>query len=323
MTRMARTLFTLLAAASILGAQPKLTRADVDRMMKELSNWGRWGASDQRGALNLITPDKSKRALALAREGVTVSLARDIEKIAAPDVTSPFGHEMRATGAKPMGQFSLDTFSILYHGYAHSHMDALCHMFDQGKMYNGVAQTEVTEQGCQKMAILNAKGGIVTRGVLLDIPRLKGVPFLEPDVAVTTEDLEAWTRKAGIRMEPGDVVLLRTGRWARRQAKGPWDVSTASAGLHASAAPWLKKNDVAIVGSDAASDLLPSRVEGDTHPVHRLVLVAMGANIFDNMDLEAISAECAKRGRWTFLLMAAPLAVPGGTGSPLNPIAVF
>jgi kynurenine formamidase len=319
-------------AALILGAtinepgdqsQRTLTKADVDRMMTELSNWGRWGKEDQLGAINLITPAKRKQAAALVKEGVSVSLAHDVEKERAADNSNPFQHTMTLTGANPASQFSLDAYSVNYHGYAHTHLDALCHVFYQGKMYNGFSQEEVTQKGAARLSILNLKQGIFTRGILIDVARLKGVPYLEPETPIYSEDLEAWEKKAGVKVSSGDVIFIRTGRWARRAALGPWDVSRHSAGLHASCARWLKERGVAILGSDAASDVVPSMVEGVTLPIHQLVLVALGVHIFDNCDLEAISEAAAKRNRWEFLLTAAPLAVPGGTGSPLNPIATF
>ena len=304
-------------------SQHTLTKADVDRMMTELSNWGRWGKEDQLGAINLITPAKRKQAAALVREGVSVSLAHDVEKERAADNSNPFQHTMTLTGANPASQFSLDAYSVNYHGYAHTHLDALCHVFYQGKMYNGFSQEEVTQKGAARLSILNLKQGIFTRGILIDVARLKGVPYLEPETPIYVEDLEAWEKKAGVKVSSGDVIFIRTGRWARRAAVGPWDVSRHSAGLHASCARWLKERGVAILGSDAASDVVPSRVEGVNLPIHQLVLVALGVHIFDNCDLEAISEAAAKRNRWEFLLTAAPLAVPGGTGSPLNPIATF
>jgi kynurenine formamidase len=297
---------------------PILTKADIDRMMIELSNWGRWGKDDQLGAINLITPAKRKQAAALVKEGVSVSLAHDVEKERAADNSSPFQHTMTLTG-----QFSLDAYSVSYHGYAHTHLDALCHMFYQGKMYNGFSQEEVTQKGAAKLSIRNLKEGIFTRGILMDIARLKGVSYLEPETPIYPEDLDAWEKKAGVKVTAGDVIFIRTGRWARRAAQGPWDVGRHSAGLHASCARWLKDRGVSILGSDAASDVVPSRVEGVNLPIHQLVLVALGVHIFDNCDLEALAESTAKRNRWKFLLTAAPLAVPGGTGSPLNPIATF
>jgi len=320
---------TALAAAlsvAFVHAQPSshnVTKADVDKWMKELSNWGRWGNDDQIGTVNLITPAKRKQAAALVKEGISVSLARLTETEKAVDNENPFRLEMNWTGANTPGQFSLDTLHVLYHGFAHTHMDALCHMFYEGKMYNGFSKDVVTDQGSSQNGIQNFKNGIVTRGILMDIPALKGVPYLEPKTPIYPEDLVAWEKKAGVKVGPGDVIFIRTGRWARREAKGPWNVGEESAGLHASTMKWVHERDVAMVGSDAASDVMPSMVDGVVQPIHQLLLVAMGTPIFDNCDLEAISAECARRKRWSFLLTASPIPVKNGTGSPLNPIATF
>jgi kynurenine formamidase len=311
------------ALQSSSASPPKLTKADVDRLMQELSNWGRWGKDDQLGAINLITPAKRKQAGLLMKEGISVSLARDTNTATAADNPQPYEHSMTLSGVGNRGQFSLDKIGVSFHGYQHTHLDALCHMFWQGKMYNGFSQEEVTKDGAKKLAISNLKQGIFTRGILIDIPKLKGVPYLEPGTAIYPEDLEAWEKKAKIKVGAGDVIFVRTGRWARRGAIGPWDVSRNSAGLYASCAKWIRGRDVAIIGSDAASDVAPSGIEGLTHPIHQLMLVAMGVHIFDNCDLEALSEACAKRNRWEFLLTAAPIAVEGGTGSPLNPIATF
>ena len=311
----------LAPAQSGSGMRPPVTKDTVDRWMKELSNWGRWGAQDQKGTINLITAAKRKQGAGLVKEGFSVSLARDAEKEKAPDNPSPFGHVMTSTGQG--GRSTGDEYSVRYHGYAHTHMDSLCHFQYEGKLYNGVAIQEVTEKGAGKNAVTNFKSGIFTRGILMDLPRLKGVAYLEPGTPIYPEDLEAWEKKAGIKVGPGDVVFIRTGRWARRDKLGPWEVGRSSAGLHASCAPWLKARDVAMLGSDAASDVLPSGVEGVVQPIHTLVLVAMGMPIFDNCDLEAVGAAAAERKRWEFLVTAAPIPVPGGTGSPLNPIATF
>ena len=319
MAKAAVILFAILAVPVFAQADRKLTKADIDRMMTELSNWGRWGPDDQLGTLNLITPAKRKQAVALVKEGFAVSLAHDVLKERAEDNTSPFVHTMNPR----VGQFALDSYQVSYHGYAHTHMDALCHAFYQGKMYNGFSQDEVTAKGAAKDSILTAKTGVMTRGVLMDIPRLKDVDYLEPGTPIYTEDLEAWEKKAGFKVMPGDVIFIRTGRWARRADKGPWPVGRNSAGLHASCAKWLHDRGVAMVGSDVASDLVPSQVEGVGLPVHQLLLVAMGVHIFDDCDLETLSAAAAQRKRWVFLLTAAPMAIPGGTGSPLNPIATF
>jgi kynurenine formamidase len=149
------------------------------------------------------------------------------------------------------------------------------------------------------------KRGIVTRGILVDFARLKGVPYLEPGTPIYSEDIEAWEQRAKVKVSPGDAIFVRTGRWARRSALGPWQVATSSAGFHASVLPWIKTRGVAIVGSDAATDVMPSRVEGVTQPVHTMLLAGFGTNIFDNMDLEALAEAAATENRWEFMLRTA------------------
>ena len=321
---MTNVLLALLLLMSVVAhAQPTTTKADVDRWMETLSNWGRWGADDQLGTINLITPQSRLQAIKLVKKGISVSMARDVEKIAAEDNPSPFQHTMNNVGLNNPGQFVSDTYKVSYHGYAHSHMDSLCHMAYEGKMYNGFLQAEVVTSGAPRLAVTNYKQGIFARGVLMDIPRLKGVDFLEPGTPIYPEDLEAWEKQAGLKVKKGDIVLIRTGRWNRRDKQGAWNASQKTAGLHASCAKWLKDRDVIILGSDAGSDVKPSLVEGAEQPIHQLVIIAMGMPIFDNLDLEALSEQSGSLKSWEFLVTAAPLAVQGGTGSPFNPIATF
>ena len=321
--------FVLLACVS-LGCIEKprnypreMTLQDVDRWHKELSNWGRWGKDDEIGAMNLITPAKRIEAAKLVRSGVSVSLAHNVIKEKALDNTSPFEHTMVVWGAS--GKFyCADRYSVEYHGYAHTHMDSINHFFYKDKLYNGFTRDDVGKDGAHKLSIHKIKNGIFTRGILMDIPALKGKKYLEIGEPIYVEDLEAWEQKAGVRVSSGDVIFIRTGRWALREEKGPWDVDKiGSAGLHGSCAKWLRERDIALIGSDMASDVLPSRIEGMSHPIHVLTLTAMGVHIFDNCDLEALSKACADHSRWEFLITAAPIPVEGGTGSPLNPIATF
>ena len=304
-----------------------LAQADIERLMDELSNWGRWGPDDQRGAANLITPAKRLEAAALVTEGVTVSLAHRLLTEEAEDVPRPFEHSMLVVpdaASEPGFMSSVsDNYNISYHGYSHSHLDALCHIMHNGQMYNGVSQDTITEDGCSNASIDNLQGGIVTRGVLFDIPRLKGVPYLEPGTPIYMEDLEAWEEVAGVTVRPGDAIFIRTGRWARRADVGAWGVSQSTAGLHASTMPWVRARDVSFLGSDVAADVVPSQVEGVRLPVHVLTIVAMGVDLFDNQDLEALAETAAELNRWEFMLVASPLAVEGGTGSPLNALAIF
>jgi kynurenine formamidase len=310
-------------AAPKTGEKTVLNKEDIARMMTSLSNWGRWGKNDQRGALNLITPEKRREAAALVREGFPLSLARDVNKHE-QDGSPAFAHRMVTMpkeGAETTS--SGDEYSVNYHGFTQTHLDALSHMVYKGKMYNGFPHTEVTGTGAHKLGVENIKDGIFTRCVLMDIPRLSGVRYLPGNRAIYPEDLEAWERKAGVKVESGDAVLIRTGRWLRREQEGPWEISKGSSGLHASCLPWLKERGVAVVGSDLALDVLPSGIAGFEYPVHYVCIVALGVPILDNCDLERLSQEASQRKRWVFLLTAAPLAVEGGTGSPLNPIATF
>lgn len=319
----AAALLAVLGNAADEQTRKKLTRADIDVMMTSLSNWGRWGKEDQRGALNLITPEKRRQAAALVKDGVTFSLARIAIK---EEIDESPGFVQRMvvmpretddiTGAS-------DEYSVRYHGFTQTHLDGLCHLIYKGKMYNGVSLKEVTAKGARKLGIENIRNGIFTRGVLMDIPRLLGSRYLEGNRAIYPEDLEAWEAKSGVRVESGDAILVRTGRWARRELQGPWSIMKGSAGLHVSCVPWLKKRDVAVVGSDLALDVMPSGVEGFELPVHWVCGVALGTPILDNCDLEKLSEEANARKRWDFLLFAAPLAVGGGTGSPINPVAAF
>jgi len=298
------------------------TRADIDRWMTELSNWGRWGKTDQIGTVNLITPAKRKEAAALVKDGVSISLAHDALTVKALDNDSPFGHKMLYTGAHPNGDWFMDEYTVAFHGLAHTHMDSLAHTAWKGRMYNGFPQLDVTSEGAKELGITNFRDGIFSRGVLVDIPRLRGVAWLEPGTPIYPEELDAWEKKTGVRIGSGDVVILRTGRWALRAAKGPSDPAKV-AGLHASCVRWLKERNVAIAGSDACLDVVPSGVAGVVQPVHQLMLIAVGTPIFDNLDLERLGEEAAKRNRWTFLITAAPTPVVGGTGSTLNPTGVF
>ena len=300
----------------------KLTKQNVDAMMTSLSNWGRWGKDDQSGALNLITPDKRREAVLEVKEGTSISLAHNVIKVKIGD-SEPFVHRMISTGQSPDADAALDAYAVQYHGYTQTHLDALAHVFYQGKMYNGFSQQEVTASGANKLSVIQIKAGILTRGVLMDFPRLFGVKYLEGKRAISTEDLIAWEKKTGVQIRSGDAVLVRTGRWARWDSEGPWDVEKDSAGLDASTMPWFKKRDVAVMGSDLALDVMPSGVDGVKLPVHLLTIVAMGVPILDNCDLEKLSEALAVRRRSTFLLTVEPLAVEGGTGSPVNPVATF
>ena len=295
-----------------------VTPEEYERWKKDLSNWGRWGKDDQIGALNLITSSKRKQAAGLVKEGFSVSMAGDADTVKAVDNANPYELKMLTIGS--------DEIAVNYHGIAHTHLDSLAHINDNGVFYNGYKPDadKVLKQGHERNSIHNVKNGIFTRGILIDIPRLKGVPYLEPGTPIYVEDLEAWEKKAGVKVSPGDALFVRTGVWARRKALGPWLRGRAeggkSAGLDPSVIPWLKQRDIAILGSDHPQYVSPSNLRG---AVHDFALLYLGVHLFDNCDLEALADAAAARKRWEFLLTAAPLPIVGGTGSPVNPIATF
>jgi kynurenine formamidase len=315
-------LLSLAVAVAVRGQQPASSRsprnaAEFAELFEQVKNWGRWGKDDELGAANLVTAAKRRQAIALARTGESVSLAHNPLTEAAEDNTNPFEHTMLRGN-------NMDRYAVSYHGYAHSHIDALCHFLYRDQTYNGYARADVnTDKGCTKLGIQNLKNGIITRGVLIDIPRLKGVAYLEPGTPIYVEDLEAWEKKAGVKVSSGDAILVRTGRWARRAALGPWPVAQSAAGLHASVAAWIKARGVAFVGGDAGQDVAPSMVEGVTLPVHTLLIPGLGINLLDNQDLEAVGDMAARLNRWEFMLVFAPVPVTGGTGFPLNALATF
>ena len=318
------------AAGSLVSGQnarPAIASdADFRRAMKELSNWGRWGEMDELGAANLITPAKRKQALALAREGRSISLAHDIPQEKAAD-TPTFLDRALVTVAPNV---ALDRYQYTgtYHGVVHSHLDAVdCHIMVDGKGYNGVSVEDIKAAGgCPRGSINALKDGVVTRGVLFDATRLPGKAtpqgWLEPGTAIHREDLETLERMQRVKVSPGDVILLYTGRWKRRAALGPWPNATGFAGYHIDVAYFLKERGVSFIGADGPNDVSPSGLPPGVG-LHQLALVAMGVSIFDNLDFERAVEESRRLNRYEFLFMAAPLRVEKGTGSPLNPLAVF
>jgi len=301
-------------------APPPLGAAEIRAMFDELSNWGRWGDNDQRGTLNLVTPSKRRQAAALVREGISVSLSQNLSTEQAADNTRPMQLIMTAQPGSPV---AMDEWRIFYHGLTYAHMDALCHARFEGKAYNGIDESEAAESGCARSGIEQLKNGVLSRGILIDVPRLKGVDYLAPGTPVLASDIEAWEREAGVRIEPGDVVLIRTGRWGRRAAEGPFSLQGGSPGVHVSALPLLRERDAAVLGTDVGLDVVPAGVEGVVIPTHTVAIASMGLLIIDNADLEELAATAARLNRWEFMLSVAPIPVAGATGSVVNAIATF
>jgi kynurenine formamidase len=255
--------------------------------------------------------------VALVQEGFSVSLALDADTVKAIDNPNPYEHRMLAIGSDDIG--------VRAHGWAHTHIDSLAHVNYDGVFYNGYRpdkETVMKDNGHARNSIYNLKNGIFTRGVLVDLPRMKGVPYLEPGTPIYVEDLEAWEKQAGVKVGPGDALFICTGVWERRKVTGPWVRGRAGtdAGLDVSVIPWLRKRDVALLGSDHPQGVNPSEIP---NAVHDFALVHLGVHLFDNCDLTALAEAAAARKRWEFLLTVAPLPVRGATGTVVNPIATF
>ena len=302
------------------------TEAEFHQAMKDLSNWGRWGQDDELGAANLITAAKRRQAAALVKEGITVSLEHPIFQ---EEVVDGRGHLTRTVTARPTGSSDVYAFTTTYHGTTISHLDAInCHMMDDGKGYNGRSWEDVqAADGCPKGDIMALKDGIFTRAVLFDATLLPGKGpqgWIEPGAAIHYQDLEALEKIEKVKVSEGDIILLHTGRWKRRATLGPWKTSEGVAGYHADVAFFLKERGVSFIGDDEFNDVSPTTLPPSVGlPIHKLALVALGVDIFDNLDLERVSETAKRLNRYEFLFSAAPLQVEKGTGSPLNPIAIF
>ncbi len=300
---------------------------DVARMAVELRNWGRWGEDDERGALNLITDEKRAQAVALAREGLSVSCARALPVTPSMENQHPAQHYMISGGDQVSEDtpfaFAADYIGIAPHGMATTHLDALCHIFYEGKIYNGYSKDEVRTDGAQKNSIMAGAEGIVSRGVLLDIPAVRDTDFLEPGERITIADLEAAEGRQGVRVESGDILLVYTGRDRRKESRGPMAPFDGLAGLDAGCLPWLRERDVAVNGCDGVTDALPSGIEGWAMPLHSVAIANMGVHLIDNMYLEGLVGACRERNQYEFLFTLAPLRLEGGTASPVNPLAIF
>ncbi|MCL7425421.1 cyclase family protein [Streptomyces sp. YS415] len=284
-------------------------------------------ANGKPDALRHLTPERVAAAVAEVRLGRTVSLAAPIGTTAGPDDPEPAVHTMTGPALAELNapglHFATDRFAMNVHSNANSHLDALCHVVFDGELYGGVPAGTVRTEAAGALTVDLLKDGLVGRGVLLDIPRLRGVPWLEPGDHVTTADLTAAEAAQEVRVGPGDLLFIRVGHRRRRTEHGPWDASVARTGLHPTALRLLAEREVAVMGSDGNNDTAPSAVEDIAFPVHVLAIQAMGIHLMDYLQFEDLTPICAQAGRWSFLCVVAPLRLPGATGSPVNPIAVL
>jgi kynurenine formamidase len=305
------------------------TAEELEQYFVSMSNWGHWGEDDVKGALNFISPAKVRQAASLVTEGVRITLSRIIQF--APDIDAgeypvPPMHFMDSInaggGGDRLGSVT-DWASFKLHG-SPTHLDAHSHIFWKRQIYNGQSAGEIDVRGARVGDVDVAREGIVSRAVLLDIPRLRGIPFLGDDDGVSAADLDAAERATGAQLGEGDVVLVRTGHGLARLEKSGPDFER-STGLLPSCLPWIHERSLSVLATDSSGDIRPGRrgMRGIFAPVHAVCLVAMGMFVIDNCDLDALARECEQRNRWEVCFMAAPLRMAHATGSPMNPLAIF
>jgi kynurenine formamidase len=303
-----------------------MSEAEFRALYDRLRRVSAWVPADRRGALNNISMSDVVAAANDVRVGRTVSLAAPFQGPAA-DNPDPAVHEMTHSEEGPARAsgltFATDRLALNIHGNADSHMDALSHVLFDGTLYNGIADGTATAQGATELSIDVAGQGIAGRGLLLDIPKLRGVQWLEPGDHVTADDLLAAESAQAERIGQGDLLFVRVGHRARRRSLGPWDAAGARAGLHPAALELLAERRIGVLGSDGNNDTAPSAVEGVDFPVHVLAINAMGLHLLDYLDFKDLVTLCEELRRWSFLCVLAPLRLPAGTGSPVNPIAIF
>jgi kynurenine formamidase len=305
--------------------EPAWTEEEFRAGLQAVRNWGRWGEDDDRGTLNYLTPDRTGAAATLIRDGRVVPLGRPLQP-GTGLATEPVLHFMVRTGldAPERGQASTrDWAGLPLHGPDSTHLDAFSHHSFDGQLYGGrPARAAVTAEGALAGSVAPAADGIAGRGVLLDVPRQLGLPFLPPDHAITVAELEACERAQRVQAGRGDLLLIRTGRGQAPASDAP-PGRRPHAGLHPRAAAWLHARQVAVLGSDVDSEVRPSPYPFVNSPLHAFALVAMGLWLLDNAELEPLAAACGELRRWDFLGVIAALRIPRGTASPVNPVAIF
>jgi kynurenine formamidase len=311
---------------------PVPTPERLEQLYAQCSNWGRWGDDDELGALNLLTAERRVAAMASVRSGLSVSLAHDLPKVPSAENPFPCHHHMLASGDAldsngiPGYEATRDYVGTDVHGLGTTHIDALCHMFVRGRSFNGATPDTVKSTGATANTIMAAAGGIVGRGVLLDVPRALGVPHLAGNTTISPDDLDRACAAQGVHVGEGDLLVVATGRDARRaEQRGRFDpIGDGMAGLHAECLPWLHERGVALLGGDGISDPMPGvGIHEWPFPIHQIGITRIGLMLIDNLRLDDLLDACARAERWEFLLTVGPLRIPGGTGCPVNPVAVL
>ena len=298
----------------------QLTSDEFREYIEEKRNWGRWGDDDQLGTINLITADKRRRAASLVRSGRLLSLSRPLPTTPAPNNPKPAHHYMKRIDRPDGGGHSLDYIGLDYHGLACTHLDALCHLWGPDGMWNGHNPDDAIGFDGATYGSVDHWEGIVTRGVLLDVPRHRGTPYVTPDEPVHGSELEAIAKADGIDVEAGDAVAVYCGReaWDRDHPVPNPNEPRRLPGLHGSCIKFFRDTDTAVLLWDMM-DAAPSDFGWMVHSAIWL----LGLALVDNALLEPLAAACAAEDQYEFQLSLAPLRIIGGTGSPVNPLAML
>ena len=297
-----------------------LTDGELEAMFRRCSNTGKWGANDELGTLNYITPAKRIAAAQLVKTGEVVSVGRDLTTRQSKTNGQPVVHVMMFSDANSPS--CGDYFTIAPHGMVVTHMDALCHFSWKDQFYNGRKRSEtLTASGAKWGSIYAQRQGIFTRGVLLDVAAARRVSWYKPDEYVTVADFEVAEKRQRVRVESGDAIFVRTGMERMEAELGEQDIYPR-AGLHAECVEWMHNREVSVYGGDCI-EKLPYPSESFTSAVHMIVLASMGLPILDWPSLTELARTCERLGRWDYLLTTAPLRLPGGTASPINPLCLF
>jgi len=285
--------------------------------MNNNSNWGRWGTDDQQGSLNLLTPERVRRAASLIKTGAVYSLSMPLET---NGPQWPMRHRTwkvtthRGTGKSGPGAAD-DVLTM--HSHSGTHMDALCHYFYDDQIYNGFKASEhITSQGITRNSIDNVPA-LVGRGVLLDIAAWKGVDHLLLGESISADDLDQCAAAQGTVIQPGDMLLIRTG-WMRIFSTDRAQYDSGEPGLDTSTLPWLQAHDVVAVGADNQAIEVLHSIPPDKLPFHEVAIRDLGIYLLENLQLDALATDKA----YEFMLVVAPLRLTGGAGSPINPLAI-
>jgi kynurenine formamidase len=297
------------------------SRDDVKNFLNRDRAWGRWGPDDQYGALNLIDDAKRKRAAGLVQTGQAISLSRDIPTEPGRGNPFPAQHYLKTMSKGDRAGAAFDYLGVLFHGLGCTHVDALCHMWDEEGMWNGRDAThEITFDGARWGGIQHWRNGIVTRGILLDVPGFRGCDYVVQDRPIHGWELADVCERQGTIPEPGDALIVYGGRERFDAENQRWGSSRDRPGVHASCLEFLRDADCSTLIWDMM-DLIPFGYDLP-FTVHGAIF-AYGMAHVDNAYLGELAAACRSQGRYEFMVSIAPLPIVGGTGSPVNPIAIL